>query len=209
MKKKIIALAAAFAIAFGISGCNDINSSSGNSGSTSSNNSSNKTDSSDNTSPESPDNSSSNSNEITTNPLKVKCGDIIEIDGIKTFDVETTCGNAFVVGYHYIRGTNGRIENAIASFKPLGVTDLRSILNDPVVGGSELSESDFTYSNGVYRMNEEKAKTLLGSLASTYNFDEYWKNQKMAELVSTEGISAEEARPKVDEMFENMGKNPA
>ena len=124
--------------------------------------------------------------------------------------METTCGNAFSVIFHYISADNRQIENAIPSFRPLGVTSLKEILSDPLVGGGELSESDFELVDGVYKMkDEELARSLLGSLASTYSFDQYWKNQKMAELVSAEGISAEEARPRVDEMFDNMSNNIA
>ena len=161
--------------------------------------------SSDNSAPDSSSSSDPGSDAISTEPLMVRCGDIITENGKRTFDVEITCGNAFTVVYHYISSENGRIENAIPIFKPLGVTALKDILNDPIIGGGDLSESDFEFSSGVYKMkDEEMAKSLLGSLAGTYSFDQYWKNQKMAELVSTERISAEEARPRVDEMFENM-----
>lgn len=203
MKKKILALAAAIVVVFSATGCSELENMFGNTSSTSTDGSGTSQKPADST----PENSSSDPDEITTKPQTVRCGDIIEENGVKVFDTEITCGNAFAVGYHYIRSENGRIENAILSIKPMKTTDLETILNDPLVGGSELSISDFELINGIYRMNEEKAKTLLGSLATTYGFDQYWKNQKMAELVSTEGISAEEARPKVDEMFENMGKN--
>lgn len=208
MKKRIIALAAAFTVLFSCTGCGEVNSPSDNSGDVSDSISDNIPSNTDGSSGDSdPDSGSSDSNEITTDPLIVKCSDIITENDKRTFDVETTCGNAFVVIYHYISSDNNRIENAIASFKPLGVTELDKILSDPIVGGGDLSESDFDLINGVYTMKEDKAKTLLGTLASTYSFDQFWKNQKMAELVSTEGISAEEARPKVEEMFENMGKD--
>ncbi len=204
MKKKILALAAAITMSLCITGCSELNNMFGNTSSTSTDDSSSTSQKpADSTS----ENSSSDPDEITTKPQTVRCGDIIEENGVKVFDTEITCGNAFAVGYHYIRSENGRIENAILSIKPMKTTDLETILNDPLVGGSELSKSDFELINGIYRMNEDKAKTMLGSLATTYSFDQYWRNQKMAELVSTEGISAEEARPKVDEMFENMGKN--
>ncbi|MDE7230207.1 MAG: hypothetical protein K2N56_06965 [Oscillospiraceae bacterium] len=203
MKKKILALAAAVVVAFSATGCSELNNIFGN---TSGDSSSTSTDSSSGTDQSASKNSSSDPDEITTKPQTVRCGDIIEENGVKVFDTEIICGNAFAVGYHYIRSENGRIENAVLSIKPMKTEDLKTILNDPIVGGSELSISDFELINGVYRMNEEKAKTMLGSLATTYSFDQYWKNQKMADLVSNEGISAEEARPKVDELFENMGK---
>ena len=152
--------------------------------------------------------SSSDSVSISTEPLKVECHNIITENGKRTFDVDITCGNAFVVIYHYISSDNGRIENAIPSFKPLGMTDLKDILNDPQVGGSDLSESDFELVDGVYKMkDEELARSLLGSFASSYSFDQFWKNQKIAEVMDTEGISAEEAALKVEEMLENTGNN--
>lgn len=197
MRKKITALAAALIISLSLCGCGDVNTPSNNT-STSPDNSS------------TPNNSSGSGVDfdsiVTTKPQTVKCGDITEDNGVKVFDAEITFGNAFSIEYHYIRSANGKIDNAIMSVKPLLTTDLRDILDDPNVGGSSLSESDFKRTGNVYRMNEEKAKSLLGDLADTYSFDQYWKNLKTAELVSTEKISAEEARPKVDELFENMGK---
>lgn len=205
MKRKIISLAAALAIAFGIAGCGERSPSdkSGDiSGSISNDNSTSKNESPGFTS----DSNFSDPNKVTTAPLIVKCGDILEEDGKRVFDSEITCGNAFVVIYHFIESPNRRIENAICSLRPLLVTELDDILKDPIVGGDELSADDFDFADGVYRMKEEKAKTLLGDMTSTYSFEEYWINQKVAELVSTENISAEEARPKVDEMLKNMGK---
>lgn len=207
MKKKILALAAAIVVAFSATGCSELNNIFGN---TSGDSSSTSTDSSSGTDQSTSENSSSDPDEITTKPQTVRCGDIIEENGVRTFDTEIIFGNAFAAGYHYISSDTGRIANAILSIKPMKITDFETILKDPLIGGSEgsdLSASDFELINGVYRMNEDKAKTMLGSLATTYGFDQFWKNQKMAELVSNEGISAEEARPKVDEMFENMGKN--
>lgn len=205
----MISLAATLAIAFCIAGCGEksrYDNSSDISDSISSNNSTSKNESpSDKSDPS--DSNFSDPNALTTKPQIVKCGDILEENGKRVFDTEITCGNAFVVIYHYIESSNGRIENAIGSFKPLLVTELDDILKDPLVGGGDLSANDFDFVNGVYRMKEEKAKTLLGDLTSTYSFDQYWKNQKMAELVSTEKISAEEARPRVEEMFKNMGKS--
>ena len=212
MKKKISALAAAVVIALSLTACDIFkspDSDSGNSGSVSDNNPPSSTDNStSSTNSDSESNSLFDPNAVTTEPLTVKCGDIVIEDGKRVFDVETTFGNAFAVTFHYISADNRNIENAIPSFRPLGVTSLNDILNNPKVGGSSLSESDFEFVDGVYKMKDkELAKSLLGSLASTYSFDQYWKNQKMAELVSTEGISAEEARPRVDEMFEIMNNN--
>ena len=206
MKNKILALAAAVITALSLSGCDMIDNIFRNSGDSSDSTSSSISNNSSNS--ESSSSSDSAPEIIATTPLSVKCSDITMERNKRTFDVETTCGNAFAVMFHYISSDGWRIENAIPSFRPLGVTDLKDILNDPIVGGGSLSESDFVFSGGVYKMkDEEKAKSLLGSLTDTYSFDEYWKNQKMAELVSSEGISAEEARPRVDEMFENMSKN--
>ena len=210
MKKKISALAAAVIIALSLTACGIFkspDSDSGNSGSISDSSSSNTDNSTSSANSDSESNSSSGLL-IFKEPLTVKCGDIVIEDGKRVFDVETTFGNAFAVTFHYISADNRNIENAIPSFRPLVVTSLDDILNDPLVGGGELSESDFELVDGVYRMKDkELAKSLLGSLASTYSFDQYWKNQKMAELVSSEGISAEEARPRVDEMFDNMESN--
>lgn len=211
MKKKISALAAAVIIALSLTACDIFkspDSDSGNSGSISDSSSSSTDNSTSSANSDSESNSSSGLDLIFKEPLTVKCGDIVIEDGKRVFDVETTFGNAFSVTFHYISADNRNIENAIPSFRPLVVTSLDDILNDPLVGGGELSESDFELVDGVYKMkNEELAKSLLGSLASTYSFDQYWKNQKMAELVSSEGISAEEARPRVDEMFDNMESN--
>ena len=213
MRKKVLALLAAIVVALSLTGCDALNSIFNGSESDSDSNSSITSDStSGNTSSGgaqsgSPSDTSSDTT-IKTEPQTVKCGDIVIQDSKRTFDVETTCGNAFVVMFHYISADNRRIENAIPSFRPLGVTSLKDILNDPLVGGGDLSESDFELIDGVYKMkDEEMAKTLLGSLAGTYSFDQYWKNLKMAELVSTEGISAEEAYPRVEEMFDNMNNN--
>lgn len=203
MKKKILALAAVTAVMLSVTGCSDIF---GNTGSNSDSSSTTSQTPSGSTSGD----GSSDPDVVMTSPQTVHCGDIVEENGVRVFDTEIVFGNAFAAGYHYISSNTGRIENAIMSIKPMKITDFDTILKDPLIGGSEgsdLSASDFELINGVYRMNEDKAKTMLGSLATTYGFDQFWKNQKMAELVSTEGISAEEARPKVDEMFENMGKN--
>lgn len=216
MKKKLLALAAAVVTALSLTGCDLLDSLSDSSDSGSSNisdsisdNGSSSTDNSTSSADSnSESNSSSDSYTILTEPLIVRCGDIVIENEKRVFDVETTCGNAFAVIFHYISTADRRIENAIPSFRPLGVTSLNEILNDPQVGGSALSESDFELVDGVYKMkDEELARSLLGSLTNTYSFDQYWKNQKMAELVSIEGISAEEARPRVDEMFENMESN--
>lgn len=199
MRKKITALAAALIISLSLCGCGEVNAPSGSTNGSSQGGSS------------SPDNNSGSGVDfesiVTTDPQTVKCGDITEENGVKVFDAEIFFGNAFSIGYHYIRSANGSIENAIMSVKPLLTTELREILDDPNVGGSSLSESDFKRTGNVYRMNEDKAKSLLGDLADTYSFDQYWKNLKTAELVSTEKISAEEARPRVEELFENMGKD--
>lgn len=210
MKKKISALAAAVVIALSLTACDLINSPDSDSGSSGSisDNSRSSTDNSSSSASSDPDSNSSGSGAAVTEPLTVRCGDIFIENEKRVFDVETVCGNAFSVIFHYISTDNRRIENAIPSFRPLGITDLKEILNDPHVGGSALSVSDFEFVDGVYKMkDEELARSLLGSLASTYSFDQYWKNQKMAELVSAEGISAEEARPRVDEMFEKMENN--
>lgn len=213
MKKKIITFAAAIVTALSLSGCEALNSIFNNSSDISNsvpdnNSSDNNSTISNSGNQESNSSSSSDPDTITTDPQTVRCGDIIMENDKRTFDVEITCGNAFVVMFHYISSDNWRIENAIPAFRPLGVTDLKDILNDPIVGGGDLSANDFEFVGGIYKMkDEEAAKSLLGSLTNTYSFDEYWKNQKMAELVSTEGISAEEARPRVEEMFKNMGKN--
>ncbi len=212
MKRKMISLAAALAIVLAITGCGEkspSDSSGDISDSISSNNSTGKNESPGSTSD---DPTSSDPNAVTTEPLIVKCGDILEENGKRVFDSEVTCGNAFVVIYHFIESENGHIENAIGSFKPLLVTELDDILKDPAVGGSDgtdLSVDDFDFVDGVYRMKAEKAKTLLGDMTTSYSFEEYWKNQKIAELVSTEKISAEEASPKVEEMLKNMGKTSA
>ncbi len=211
MKRKMISLAAALLIAFGIAGCNEkspCDSSGDISDSISSNNSTSKNESPGSTfdDPTSADSGPSDPNAVTTEPLIVKCGDILEENGKRVFDSEVTCGNAFVVIYHFIESENGHVENAIGSLKPLLVTELDDILKDPLVGGDDLSANDFDYVDGVYRMKAEKAKTLLGDMTTSYSFEEYWKNQKIAELVSTEKISAEEAHPKVEEMLKNMGK---
>lgn len=205
MKRKIISLAAALAIAFGIAGCGE-KKPSDNSGDISDSISSNDSAGKNEGSGLSSDSNFSDPNAVTTSPQTVKCSDIFEENGKRVFDSEITCGNAFVVIYHYIESENGYIENAVGSFKPLLVTKLNDILNNPIVGGGDLSNDDFDFVDGVYRMKAEKAKTLLGDMTSSYSFEEYWKNQKIAELVSTEKISAEEAQPKVEEMLKNMGK---
>ena len=206
MKKKIITALAAIITALSLAACDVFNPDSGSSDSSSDDIS--NTSSSTNGGTSSTKSDSSDPDKILTTPLTVKCSNIVIENGKRTFDAETTCGNAFAVIYHYVASDTWRIENAIPSFRPLGMTDIKDILNDPQVGGSSLTESDFELVNGIYRMkDEEKAKTLLGSLANTYSFDQYWKNLKMAELVSSEGMSAEEASPIVNEMFENMSYN--
>ena len=209
--KKMLSFAAAVVMALSLTACDALgflSSDSSGSSESGSSNISGSAPSGTNPGTSSAGGNSSDPDMISTTPLTVKCGDMITENGKRTFDAETTCGNAFVVIYHYIASDSWRIENAIPSFRPLAMTDIKDILNDPQVGGSSLSESDFELVNGIYRMkDEEKAKALLGSLANTYSFDQYWKNLKMAEIVSTEGISAEEAKPIVDEMFENMSKN--
>ncbi len=214
MKKKLYTLAAALMIVFaalGTSGCDMFDKKPSDSGSGSSSTSSENT----------PGSSSGNisgilsdpdltSNGYSTSPQSVKCGNITTEDGKRVFDSEITCGTAVVVTYHYIEGEDGKLENAIPTFRPLGATAFRDILADPtIVGQSKLSESDFVRKGAVYTMNTEKARELLGSQAKTYSFDQYWKNQKMAEIVSTEGISAEEAYPRVNELFEQMENSAA
>ena len=202
MKKKLLALAAVIAVMLSVTGCSEIF------GNTVSNSDS-SSDTSQTPSGSTPEDSSMDPDVVMTSPQTVHCGDIVEENGVRVFDTEILCGNAFSVGYHYISSDSGRIENAILSIKPMKITDFETILKDPLIAGSDgsgLSASDFDLSNGIYRLNEEKSRSLLGSLATSYGFDQFWKNQKMAELVSNEGISAEEARPKVDELFENMGK---
>lgn len=214
MKKKIFTIAAALTImiaALGTSGCDmfdkDPSTSSGNSISTSSDKTSGDP------SAVNPGNLSDpefTSGSYSSSPQTYKCGDITTEDGKRVFDSEITCGTAVVVTYHYIEGSDGKLENAIPTFRPLGATAFRDILTDPtIVGQSKLSESDFVRKGAVYTMNTDKARELLGTLAETYSFNQYWKNQKMAELVSVEKISFEEAYPRVEELFNKMNSQAA
>lgn len=214
MKKKLFTLAAALTIviaALGTSGCDMFEKKPSTSDGGTSSTSSDKVPGG--SSAVNSDNLSDpefNSNSYSSSPRTYKCGNITTQDGKRVFDSEITCGTAVVVTYHYIEGANGKLENAIPTFRPLGVTEFREVLTDPaIVGKNDLSESDFVKKNGTYTMNADKAKELLGSLAETYSFNQYWKNQKMAELVSTEKISAEEAYPRVEELFNKMNSQAA
>lgn len=209
MKKKLSALTAALTtviIALSMSGCDMFDKKPSTSGESSQSTSSGKTPGS--SSAEISGSSSDpdlTSNSYSSSPQTFKCSDITTENGVRVFDSEITCGTAVVVTYHYIEGADGKLENAIPSFKPLGATKFKEILADPtIVGKSKLTESDFVRKGAVYTMNADKARELLGSLADTYSFNQYWKNQKMAELVSTEKISAEEAYPRVEELFNEM-----
>lgn len=210
MKKKFFALSAALITAIsalGASGCDisDTKPSASVGGSSSTSSAKTPSGSTANSSETSSD-QSSDADGYSSSPQIIKCGDITAADGKRTFDSEITCGNAVTVTYHYTEGADGKLENAIPTFRPIGMTSFREILADPTIVGSDssLTTMDFKYENGAYTMNADKAKELLGPLAEKYTFSEYWKNQKMAEIVSTEKISVEEAYSKAEELFNAM-----